>query len=224
VRQGDPLSPFLFVIVMEAFSRMAKAMVDHSRFSGFAVGARGSEQVHISHLLFADDTLVFSGASLDQVLAIDDLLICFELVSGLKINLAKSILVPVGEVSNVGPLAEVLGCEVGTLPIPYLGLPLGSRFKDKASWNGVVEKSIRTLTSWKRMYLSKGGRIALIKSTLSNLPTYLLLILPIAMAVAKHIEKIQCGSLWGRVGEEFKFHLVNWPKVCSPIQEEGLGI
>ena len=101
VRQGDPLSPFLFVIVMEAFSRMAKAMVDHSVFSGFAVGARGSEQFHISHLLFADDTLVFSGASLDQVQAIDDLLICFELVSGLKVNLAKSILVPVGEVSNV---------------------------------------------------------------------------------------------------------------------------
>jgi hypothetical protein len=65
VRQGHPLSPFLFVIVMEAFSRMAKVMVDHSRFSGFAVGARGSVQVHISHLLFADDTLVFSGASLD---------------------------------------------------------------------------------------------------------------------------------------------------------------
>ena len=70
------------------------------------------------------------------MLAIDDLLICFELVSGLKVNLAKSILVPVGEVSNVGALAEVLGCEVGTLPIPYLGLPLGSRFKDKASWKG----------------------------------------------------------------------------------------
>jgi hypothetical protein len=74
------------------------------------------------------------------------------------------------------------------------------------------------------MYLSKGGWIALIKSTLSNLPTYLLLIFPIPVAVAKHIEKIQCSFLWGGVGEEFKFHLVNWPKVCSPIREGGLGI
>jgi hypothetical protein len=146
-RQGDPLSPFLFVIVMEAFSRMVKASIDHSLFSGFAVGARGGEQVHISHLLFADDTLIFSGASLDQVQAIGDLLICFELVSGLKVNLTKSILMPVGDVSNVGALAEVLGCEVGSLPIPYLGLPLESRFKDKAGWNGVVEKPIRTLSS-----------------------------------------------------------------------------
>jgi methyl coenzyme M reductase gamma subunit len=50
---------------MEAFSRMVKDLIDHSLFSGFAVGVRGSEQVHISHLLFADDGLVFSGASLD---------------------------------------------------------------------------------------------------------------------------------------------------------------
>jgi hypothetical protein len=63
IRQGDPLSPFLFVIVMEAFSRMVKASIDHSLLSGFFVGTREREQVHISHLLFADDTLVFCGAS-----------------------------------------------------------------------------------------------------------------------------------------------------------------
>jgi hypothetical protein len=74
------------------------------------------------------------------------------------------------------------------------------------------------------MYLSKGGRIALIKSTLSNLPTYLLSLLPIPASVAKRIESIHCGFLWGGIGEEFKFHLVNWPKVCSPIREGGLGI
>jgi hypothetical protein len=125
VRQGDPFSPFLFVIVMEAFSRMVKVLINYSLFLGFAVGTRGSEQVHISHSLFANDTLVFSGASLDQVQAIGDLLICFELVSGLKVNLAKSVLVLVGDVSNVGAIAEVLGCEVRSLPIPYLGLPLG---------------------------------------------------------------------------------------------------
>ena len=71
------------------------------------------------------------------------------------------------------PWWRCFGCEVGSLPITYLGMPLGARFKDKACWNGVMEKSVRTFASWKRSYLSKGGRIALIKSTLSNLPTYL---------------------------------------------------
>ena len=209
---------------MESFSRMVKASVEHGLFSGFVVGDRGSEQVHISRLLFADDTLLFTGASRMQMQTIRNLLTCFELVSGLKVNLAKWILVPVGEVSDIGVLAEILGCEVGFFPITYLGMPLGARFKDKACWNGVVEKSVRTLASWKRSYLSKGGQIALIKSTLSNLPTYLLSLLPILAAVAKRIESIQCDFLWGGIGEEFKFHLVNWLKVCSPIWEGGLGI
>jgi hypothetical protein len=118
----SPLSPFLFVIVMKAFSRMVKASIDHSLFSGIFVGTRGREQVHISHLLFADDTLVFCGASRDQVQAIGNLLTCFELVSGLKVNLAKFILVPVGEVSNIGELAEVLGCEALYLLLTWVYL------------------------------------------------------------------------------------------------------
>jgi hypothetical protein len=129
VRQGDPLFLLLFVIVMEAFSRMIKASSDHSLFSGFAMGARGSEQVHILHLLFVDDTLVFYGASMDQVQAIGDLLVCFELVSSLKVNLAKSVVVPVGDVNNVGALAEVLGCDIGSLPLPYLALHWGLGLK-----------------------------------------------------------------------------------------------
>ena len=123
---------------MEAFSRMIKASVEHGLFSGFVVGDRGREQVHISHLLFVDDTLLFTGASRVQMQTINNLLTCFELVSGLKVNLAKSILVPVGEVSDISVLAEILGCEIGVLPITYLGMPLGARFKDKACWNGVV--------------------------------------------------------------------------------------
>jgi hypothetical protein len=128
------------------------------------------------------------------VQAIGDLLVCFELVSGLNVNLAKSIAMPVGNVDNVGALAEALGYEISSLLLPYLGLPLGFWFKDKVSWNlgggGGVEKTIRTLPSWKRMYLSKGGQIALIKSTLSNFPTYLLPLFPIPASVAKRIESI----------------------------------
>jgi hypothetical protein len=123
-------------IVMEAFSRMVKALVEHDLLSGFIVGGRGSEQIHISHMLFADDTLIFSRASQMQVQTISNLLICFEVVSGLKVNLAKSLLVPVGEVSNIGVLAEFMGCEVGSLPITYLGMPLGAGSKTRRVGTG----------------------------------------------------------------------------------------
>jgi hypothetical protein len=74
------------------------------------------------------------------------------------------------------------------------------------------------------MYLSKGGRITLIKSNLANLPTYYLSLFPSPVSVAKCIEKLQHQFLWGGISEEFKFHLVNLMKVCTPIKEGGLGI
>lgn len=74
------------------------------------------------------------------------------------------------------------------------------------------------------MNLSKGGRVTLIKSTLSNLPTYFLSPFPILACVANRIEKLQRDFLLGEIGEEFKYHLVNWAKVCSLISEGGLGI
>jgi hypothetical protein len=86
-----------------------------------------------------------------------------------------------------------------------------------------VEKLERRLASCKKI-LSKGGRVTLIKSTLSNQPTYLLSLFPIPASVANRIEKLQQDFLWGGIGEEFKNHLVTWAKVCSLASERGLGI
>jgi hypothetical protein len=82
----------------------------------------------------------------------------------------------------------------------------------------------RRLAGWKRLYLSKGGRLTLIKSMLSNLPTYFLSLFPILVSVANRIEKLQRDFLWGGLDNESKFHLVNWKKVCTPLHLGGLGI
>jgi hypothetical protein len=189
LRQGDPLSPLLFVIVMEAFNKLFT--VQRGFLSGFSVGSSSNGVINISHLLFADDTLVFCGASPEHLLYLRMLLLSFEAVSGLKINLDKSVLVLVGLVDNMDDFAGILGCGVSSLPLKYLGLPLGAPFKNKSSWDEVVGKIERRLVSWKRLYLSKGGRVTLIKSTLSNLPTYFLSIFPIPSSVANRIEKLQ---------------------------------
>ena len=119
------------------------------------------------------------------------ILIWFEAVSGLKIKLGKSKLVPVIVMHNIDLLLNVLSCKQGTLPMKYLGPPLGAKFKDKTIWNPILEKMKRRLTSWKCLYLSNGGRVTLIKSTLSNLPTYFLSLFPIPASVANRIEKLQ---------------------------------
>ena len=74
------------------------------------------------------------------------------------------------------------------------------------------------------MYLSKGIRVTLIKSTISNLPTYFMSLLLLLVSVANRIEKLYCNFLWGRLGKEIKYHLVSWPKVCLSISKGGLRI
>jgi hypothetical protein len=113
---------------------------------------------------------------------------------------------------------------VAGLPMKYLGLPLGAPYKSTTIWNDIIEKMERKLAGWKKMYLSKGGRLTLIKSTLSNLPTYFLYLFPIPVSVANRLEKVQRDFLWGGLNEEHKFHLVKWAHICSPRQEGGLGI
>ena len=175
-------------------------------------------------MFFADDTLVFCGAVRDQLYHLKGVLLCFEAVSGLRINLGKSEIVPVGPVPDVEALAHILGGRTASLPMKYLGLPLGARYKSKEIWNPILEKMERRLAGWKRSYLSKGGRLTLNKSTLSSLPTYFLSLFPVPSSVAHRIEKLQRDFLWGGLGDEFKYHLVNWHTICAPIQQGGLGL
>jgi hypothetical protein len=82
----------------------------------------------------------------------------------------------------------------------------------------------KCLAGWKGIYLSKGSWFTLIKSTLCSLPTYFLSLFPIPSSVARCLEKIPRDFLWGGLGDEFKYHLVNWRRICTPIQHGGLGV
>jgi hypothetical protein len=192
--------------------------------SGFSVGTRAFSELVVSHSLFADDTLIFCEASSDQILYVRLILLYFEAVLGLGVNLGKSVIVAIGEVENIGALANILGCSVAGLPMKYLGLPLGALYKDVVMWNDMIEQSECQMAGRKRMYLSKGGHLTLIKSTLSNLPTYFLSLFPIPMSVAKRLEKVQRDFLWGGMRDEPKLHLVSWNQVCRPLRSGGLGI
>ena len=87
LRRGDPLSPYLFVIAMEALSYILRKAVSGGFLSACKVRGGGGEWAHVSHLLFVDDTLVFYGASQDQMKYLSWTLLWFEAISGLRINL-----------------------------------------------------------------------------------------------------------------------------------------
>ncbi|RVW15177.1 LINE-1 reverse transcriptase-like [Vitis vinifera] len=203
LRQGDPLSPYLFVLGMEVLSAMLRRAIDGGFISGCSIQGRGGMEINVSHLLFADDTIIFCEARQDHITYLSWILVWFEAASGLRINLAKSEVIPVGEVEDIEMLAVELGCKVGTLPSVYLGLPLGAKHKATAMWDGVEARMRRRLALWKRQYLSKGGRITLIKSTLASMPIYQLSLFRMPKLVVKRLEKLQRDFLWeGEVWKE----------------------
>ncbi|KAL6349008.1 hypothetical protein AAG906_033664 [Vitis piasezkii] len=131
-------------------------------------------------------------------------------ISGLRINLDKSEILLVGRVENLEALALEVGCKVGRLPSSYLGIPLGANHKSVAVWDGVEERFRKRVAMWKRQFISKGGRITLIRSTLSSMPIYLMSLLRMPRVVRGALER--------------KPHLVNWDIVCLDKRKGGLGV
>ena len=146
LRQGDPLSPYLFVMGMEVLSVLIRRAVEGGFISGCNIWRGSGPVANISHLLFADDTIVFCEAKKEDMTYLSWILCWFEAVSGLRINLAKSEIIPVGEVEEILEMAVELGCKVGQLPSSYLGAP------NKASsvWDVGEERVRWKLALWKR--------------------------------------------------------------------------
>ncbi|KAJ9697654.1 hypothetical protein PVL29_006993 [Vitis rotundifolia] len=224
LRQGDPLSPYLFVMGMEVLSVLILKAVEGSFISGCRIWRDRGQVVNISHLLFADDTIVFCEAKKEHLTHLSWILFWFEAASGFKINLDKSEVILVGEVEDMNEMAAELGCRVGQLPAIYLGLPLGASNKAISVWDGVEEKVRRRLALWKRQYISKGGRITLIKSTMASMPLYQMSLFRLPNSVARRLEKLQRGFLWGGGNLERKAHLVKWEVVCGDKKKGGLGL
>ena len=148
-------------------------------------------EINVSHLLFAGDTIIFCEARKENLTFLSWILAWFEATSDLRINLAKSELILVGEVEEIEEMAVELGCRVGSLPNVYLGLPLGAQHKAPSMWDGVEERMRRRLALWKRQYISKGKRITLIKSTLASMPIYQLSLFQMPKIIARRLEKLQ---------------------------------
>ncbi|GKU88292.1 hypothetical protein SLEP1_g2574 [Rubroshorea leprosula] len=153
IRQGDPITPFLFLIVAEGLNGLIEAAVSKDLFQGVDIGPFG---LNISHLQFADDTVIMGKADPTNIKAVKGILRWFELVSGLKINFNKSVLYSFHVSDEWGRMvAATLNCKSGSIPFTYLGMPIGDVMCRRKSWIPIIdnfkEKNRLAWLSWEKV-------------------------------------------------------------------------
>ncbi|GJT56005.1 RNA-directed DNA polymerase, eukaryota, reverse transcriptase zinc-binding domain protein, partial [Tanacetum coccineum] len=222
LRQGDPLSHFLFILVMKGLHNAFAEAVGNGLISGININ---NSTINISHLFFADDVIITTDWNARDLENIIRVLHVFYLVLGLKINIHKSNIYGIGvneeEVSN---MASNAGCIAGNIPFNYLGLPIGSNMKSIASWKMLVDRFHLRLSTWKVNLLSIGGRLTLIKSVLGSLSIYYLSIFRALKSVLQDLEIIRSNFFWGGNPDGKKIAWVKWPIILNSFDKGGLNI
>jgi mannosylglycoprotein endo-beta-mannosidase len=120
--------------------------------------------------------------------------------------------------------AEILNCATGTWPIKYLGVPVSSSKLHVRDWVPVDEKMLGRLDGWKGSALSLGGRLILLNSSLSSIPTYYMSMHLLPQTILKRMDRTRKKFFWQGGGEKKKYHLVKWLKITSPKSKGGLGV
>ncbi|KAL4343532.1 hypothetical protein AHAS_Ahas11G0087800 [Arachis hypogaea] len=223
IRQGDPLSPYIFVLCIERLSQLVNAAVDHGFWKPIKLNRDGSK---LSHLCFADDLILFAEANLQQVDIIKKFLKAFCDSSGQKISNEKA---RVYFSKNVGnqvriEISEALEFARTDNLGKYLGVPLLHSKVSKHTFNDIINKLNSRLNSWKASSLSFAGRTTLVKSVLSSIPLYTMQTALLPVSTCNVIDRKCRSFLWGDTDQSKKIHLMNWDKVCQPKKAGGLGI
>ncbi|XP_031103479.1 uncharacterized protein LOC116007017 [Ipomoea triloba] len=225
VRQGDAMSPTIFVLCLEKLSQMISLKVESGDWKGIRLSL---ESLILSHLCFVDDMVLFSEAFIDQVETIRDSLHRFCEASGQKISLAKS---QIFFSKNVNPdLANDIASSLQVARTDdlgnYLGVPSFHGRVTFQTFTKLIEQINGRLEGWKTKMLSMAGRVTLAKSVLNTIPTYTMQTSVLPISVCLDIEKRIRRFIWGSEGPENrnKLNLVKWDVITSPKVSRGLGI
>ena len=176
VRQGDPLSPppLLFILVVAVLSLLISRVVESGLIKGVIVGSEG---IVVSHLQFADDTILFLDNDKDNFLNTLSIFQIFELSSGLKMNLSKSDLAGINiDSQELSCIASLISCQILEWPLVYLGVPLGGNPRSVLLWDLVVEKISKRLGNWKGAYFLYFFSLHSSKRKCQNIPIFFPLI------------------------------------------------
>ncbi|CAL1408552.1 unnamed protein product [Linum trigynum] len=218
LRQGDPLSPYLFTISMEVLSRMlnrdllVKAFKPHPQ----------THRIELTHLCFADDLLIFTRGTCGAVVVVKKILDAFSKISSLNCNPSKSEIFCAGtDIATQNLTVDATGFQIGQLPVRYLGIPLVAGKLTSIDCKVLVDKIAARLRGWGVRTLSYAGKLQLVCSVIASITQYWMNIIQLPAKVIKQIEKACSDFLWDSE-EEGKKAKIRWDRVALPKAEGGL--
>ena len=223
VRQGDPLSPYLFVMCMERLFQTIEESIIAQRWKPIRASRDGPL---LSNLFFADDIILFTEASVEQAVVIQDCLDRFCRASGQKVSSSKSCVYFSKNVPDSAQkeISEKLGMEATSDLGLYLGMPTLTSRVTKATFNHLCEKIDRRLSGWKSKYLSLAGRITLANSTIASLGYYSMQPAKLPRAICDDMDRKVCRFIWGGDEDTRKVHLISWETLQRPKNHGDIGI
>jgi hypothetical protein len=222
LRQGDPLSPYLFLIVAEGLSCMLKGAEERGELEGVKVCRTAPV---ISHLLFADDSLILMHADKKNADCLIDILNRYCANSGQKVSEAKS---SIFFSNNTHVDAKVEVCEAlnimtESLSDKYLGLPAMVGADRSDCFRHLIDRVNSRINGWKEKLLSMGGKEILIKSIAQAIPVYAMMVFKIPNKICKGITNAISRYWWGDDNNHKRMHWQEWWKMCMPKGSGGMG-
>jgi hypothetical protein len=222
IRQGDPISPYLFLLCAEGLNDLLQQATIQGEIHGVSLCRRGPK---ITNLFFADGSLLFCRATTLECQKFQDILQLYEKASGQQLNRAKTTLFFSRNTPTTvqEELKDILGVPSIKQYEQYLGLPSLVGKEKIICFSQIKEKVWSKIKGWKEKLLSQAGREILIKAVVQAIPTYTMNCFKLLVKLCKDIEGIIRRFWWGQKNDQRKIHWISWDKLCQPKGREGLG-
>ncbi|GAU35481.1 hypothetical protein TSUD_384360 [Trifolium subterraneum] len=217
------MSPYLFVLCMDKLSHMISQAVDGGKWVGIRAGRAGPI---ISHLMFADDLLLYGKATVEHMQCVIKVLDDFCILSGQMVSQEKtSILFSKNVPQEVKTMLQnISGFRVTSSLEKYLGVPLTGRAPKRGDYQYIIEQLQSKLTAWKAENLSFAGRVKLSKSVMEAMPIYPMMTAIIPNSILQEVQRLQRDFIWGDSIHGRKHHAVRWELISTPKYRGGLGL
>ncbi|CAL8993016.1 unnamed protein product, partial [Prunus brigantina] len=222
LRQGDPLSPYLFILVNDVLSHLISSECARGSLHGIRL-CNGSPT--LSLLLFADDTLLFTKASVVNCSRMTHILDAYCAASGQLINLDKSNMYfsPNTPDHIKRSVCSVLKIKEADNPGKYLGLPSVWGSSKKEALGYIKERILKLIHGWSNKELSHAGKEVLIKAVATAIPAYPMTCFKLPITLCNEINMVMSSLWWGDNASGRKIHWKKWAGLGEAKSCGGLG-